>query len=566
MGICSVRRCAFVLLATVLWVSGAGCRKEKPAPPPKPTGPVRLRDVTEKTGIDFVHDDGSSGKRYIVEPMSAGMATFDYDGDGLIDIYFLNGKPLKCSRPEPPRNRLYRNLGGWRFEDVTEEAGVGNMEFGLGLTMGDYNNDGYPDIYLNNFGPNVLYRNNTDGTFTDVTAHSGVSNGSLVGAGACFLDIENDGDLDLYVANYLEFSYADHVQREVDGIPCYPSPRDFVPVPDSLFRNNGDGTFADISESSGVASVAGTGMGMVCADVDNDGDTDVFVLNDVAENFYFENDGEGNFSESGLMVGLAYNAHGEENASMGVDCGDIDNDGWLDFFMTCYQGEMPVLYHNMGGGRFEDISQITRAGSAAYRFVNWGNGLIDFDNDGDRDIFIANGHTEDTAEMFNSSSFYRAPNTLLLNEKNGTLFRNVSAQCGDGLAPIEASRGAAFDDLDNDGQVDVAILNSRRPPTIIRNESRNNHHWLQVELQGVRANRGGVGAHVTVTSGDLTQLAAVHGGRSYQSHFGSRLHFGLGGRDEVDRVEIQWPGGRVQVLEPVEADRLLRITEPASTD
>lgn len=555
-----VRRNVSCLIILLLLTVGSACRKDS-VPRTQATGPVRLHDVTAQTGIEFVHDDGSGGRRYIVEPMSAGLATFDYDNDGLIDIYFLNGKPMKGSmRRHPPRNMLYHNLGNLHFEDVTEKAGIGDTGFGLGVAVGDYNNDGNPDVYLNNFGPNVLYRNNGDGTFTDVTDEAGVRNGDLVGAGTCFLDIENDGDLDLYAANYLEFDYNKHVERLVDGIPSYPSPRDFQPVPDSLFRNNGDGTFTDISRSSGVASVAGTGMGMVCADADNDGDTDVFVLNDVAENFYFLNDGKGNFEESGLLVGLAYNVYGDENASMGVDCGDYDNDGWLDFFMTSYQGEMPVLYRNLGSGRFEDVTQAIKAGTTAYPHVNWGNGLIDFDNDGDLDIFIANGHTEDNAELFDSSAFYRAPNQLFLNTDDG-LFVDISDQCGDGLKPVEASRGTAFDDLDNDGDIDVVILNSRRPPTILRNDTDNGNHWLQIRLVGVESNRGGVGAHVTVVAGDLTRIDEVHSGRSYQSHYGSRLHFGLGVRNRVDQIKIRWPSGAVDVVENIEADRLLTIRE-----
>ncbi len=553
--------CVLVLAMLALTVA---CRKDtesQPASRPAPTGPILLQDVTERTGVDFVHDDGSGGKRYIVEPMSAGLATFDFDGDGLIDIYFLNGRPMEgTERRHAPRNALYRNLGDWRFENVTEQAGVGDTGFGLGVAAGDYNADGHTDLYLNNFGPNVLYRNNGDGTFSDVTDKAGVGNGDLVGAGTCFLDIENDGDLDLYAANYLEFDYKKHVQRLVDGIPSYPSPRDFQPVPDSLFRNNGDGTFTDISQSSGVASVAGTGMGMVCADMDNDGDTDVFVLNDVAENYYFENDGNGTFEESGLLVGLAYNVYGDENASMGVDCGDVDNDGWLDFFMTSYQGELPILYRNMGDGRFADVTQTTQAGATAYPHVNWGNGLIDFDNDGDLDIFIANGHTEDNAEMFDSSSFYRAPNQLLLNQGN-LQFADVSDQCGDGLLPIEASRGTAFDDLDNDGDIDAVILNSRRAPTILRNDTDNGNHWLQLRLVGVQSNRGAVGARVTVVADDLTRIDEVHSGRSYQSHYGSRLHFGLGTRNRVDRIEIRWPSGHIDELDPVEADQFLTIRE-----
>jgi hypothetical protein len=531
-----------MICATLL--AGCGGRESVPEPEVR-TGPIWLSDVTAATGIDFVHTDGSSGNRYIVEPMSAGLALFDYDRDGLIDIYFLNGAPMRGAQvTSPPRNRLYRNLGGWRFADVTEAAGVGDTGFGLGVTVGDFDNDGAPDLYLNNFGPNVLYRNNGDGTFSDVTRAAGVSNGSLVGAGACFLDIENDGDLDLYAANYLEFSYETHVVRTIDGLPRYPVPRDFTPVPDSLFRNEGDGTFTDISQQSGVARQAGTGMGMVCLDHDEDGDTDVFVLNDVAANFFFENDGNGNFREVAVFNGTAYNGYGDENASMGVDCGDYDNDGHLDFLMTSYQGEMPALYRNLGDGVFEDVVHISGAGEGAFAHVNWGNGLIDFDSDGHLDIFIANGHTEDNIDLRDDSTAYRARNLVLRNDGTGR-FTNISDVCGDALSVAAASRGAAFDDLDNDGDVDAVVLNSRQAPTIIRNDSRNQNGWLQVNVQGITSNRDAVGARVTVVAGDWQRTTEVHSGRGYQSHFGSRLHFGLGPQRRVDRFEVRWPGNEV---------------------
>lgn len=545
-------------------VLSAGCyRDDPPSTPKQPAGPIQLSDVTDQTGIAFQHTDGSSGKRYIIEAMSAGLALFDYDRDGDIDIYFLNGAPLLGTKVDtPPANALYRNEGDWRFTDVTDEAGVGDLGFGLGVTVGDYDNDGDADLYLNNQGPNVLYRNNADGTFTDVTRHAGVGNGNLVGAGASFLDMDADGDLDLYAANYLEFSYDIHVERTVDGIPSYPMPRDYEPVPDSLFRNNGDGTFTDVSQSSGVALHAGTGMGMVCADYDDDGDTDVFVLNDVHENFFFQNDGSGNFEEAGMLNGAAYNVYGDENASMGVDCADFDNDGRLDFYMTSYQGEMPVLYHNMGGGLLNDVTQRAGAGEGLFAHVNWGNGLIDFDNDGDRDIFIANGHTEDNIELRDASTGYRVRNSLLMNTGDGR-FVNASDSSGDGLLPVHASRGTAFDDLDNDGDVDAVILNSRQKPTMLRNDSGGGNHWLQLRLYGVTTNRDAVGARVTVVTGNLTQIAEVHSGRGYQSHYGSRLHFGLGKRDHIDRIEVRWIGGGVGTLENVKPNQLISIMEGA---
>jgi hypothetical protein len=520
--------------------------------------------VTRGTGITFTHTDGSSGQRYIVETVAGALALFDYDGDGWIDVYFLNGAPLRGTEVDvPPKNALFRNQGNWRFRDVTDEAGLGDTGFGLGVTVGDYDNDGDPDLFLNNYGPNVLYRNNGDGTFTDVTQEAGVEGGHKVGAGACFLDVEGDGDLDLYVANYITFTYETHVVHFQDGFPSYAGPRDYDPVPDQLYRNNGDGTFTDVSEESGIGRHAGSGMGIVAADHDADGDTDVFVLNDVSGNFFFVNDGSGRFEEAAMMAGTAYNVYGEELGSMGVDCGDYDNDGWLDFLMTAYQGEMPVLYKNTGAGSFEDVTATAGAGTQGFPHVNWGAGIVDLDNDGHRDLFMACGHIDDNIDQWDGTTAYEVRNIVLWNTGDGK-FVDVSEVCGDGLAPVLSSRGAAFDDLDNDGDVDAVVLNSRRRPTIIRNDARAGNHWIQIRLRGTRTNRDGVGAHVRVIAGDLVQLDEVHSGRGYQSHYGSRLHFGLGKRDRIDRIEVRWMGGGVDVLENVEVDRLLWIEERAA--
>ena len=522
---------------------------------------IQLRDVTKQTGISFVHTDGSSGKRYIVETVSAGLALFDYDGDGDIDIYFLNGAPLRGGAAGvPPKNALYRNDGQWGFTDVTNSAKVGDAGYGLGVTVGDYDNDGDADLYLNNYGPNVLYRNNGDGVFTDVTEKAGVANGDQVGAGACFLDIDKDGDLDLYVANYVDFTYENHQIVRFNGYPAYVGPMNYHPTPDTLYRNNGDGTFADISTESGIAAHKGTGMGLVSADYDNDGDSDIFVGNDVAGNFIFENDGTGKFEEVGFMSGLAYDLSGSPQGTMGVECADYDNDGLLDFYVTSFQRDLATLYKNLGGGSFEDVTQVTRAGDGTLPYVTWGNGLVDFDNDGDCDIFIACGHLHDNVELFDNVSSYHTRNVVLENTGDGK-FINVSDKCGDGLAVKLSSRGAGFDDLDNDGDIDVVILNSRREPTILRNDSVNGNHWIQIRLRGVKTNRDGIGAHVKVVAGDLTQIDEVHSGRGYQSHYGSTLHFGLGRHDRVDRVEVRWIGGGVDLLENVAVDQLLTITE-----
>jgi hypothetical protein len=537
--------------------------QNEPAVPVGPATSILLRDVTKETGIDFQHTDGGSGTRYIVETVTAGLALFDYDSDGDIDIYFLNGAPLKGTKVgEPPTNRLYRNDGNWQFTDVTAAAGVGDLGFGLGVAVGDYNNDKSPDIYVNNFGTNVLYRNNGDGTFTDVTEQSGTAGESTkVGAGACFLDADQDGDLDLYVSNYIDFTYDGHVYNERRGIHVYPGPFHYHPTPDVFYVNNGDGTFRDGSQESGIAAVSGRGMGTVCFDYESDGDTDIIVANDSSENFLFKNDGNGHFTEVGLLAGVAYDYKGETQGSMGVICGDYDNDGQQDFYVTSYQDEFPTLYKNQGAGLFDDVTISSGAGQGSQQHVSWGTGFADFDNDGDRDIFVACGHLYDNVDEFSDSTSYEVRNILLENSGKGT-FVNVSNSAGDGMQPKFSSRGCAFDDLDNDGDIDAVIVNSRSAPTILRNDSKTGHHWLQIRLQGADTNRDGIGARVRVVAGDLTLVDEVHSGRGYESHYGTRLHFGLGPRDRIDRIEVHWIGQEAPtVRENVAVDRLITIEE-----
>jgi len=532
------------------------------APAARAQSPIQLKDVTRQTGITFTHTDGGSGKRYIMETVTAGLALFDYDNDGDIDIYFLNGAPLRGTKVDkPPRNALYRNDGDFHFTDVTEHAGVGDTGYGLGVAVGDYDNDGDEDIYINNFGPNVMYRNNGDGTFTDATRQTGTVDGpNGLGAGTCFLDADKDGDLDLYVARYLKFSYAQRVDTMWLGFHVYPGPEHYEPTTDTLFRNNGDGTFTDVSVASGIRSAKGHGMGMICADYDNDGDTDIFVSNDATANFLFENDGTGKFTETGLISGFGFDLFGNRLSSMGVECGDYDNDGLLDFYQTSYQGQFALLYRNVGGGLLEDVTPATGAGQGTLQHVTWGIGMVDFDNDGDRDIFVACGHLFDNVDEFCDVTSYKVRNVLLMNNGNGK-FTDVSNESGDGMLPKESSRGAAFDDLDNDGDIDCVISNSREKPTILRNDSPRQNHWLDITLRGSKTNLDGIGAHVNVITGDLNQLDEVHSGRSYQSHFGTRLHFGLGAHKKIDRVEVRWIGGGKDRLQDVPIDRRVTITE-----
>jgi hypothetical protein len=529
--------------------------------------PIRVREVPEaSSGVSFRHSDGSSGQRYIVETVASGLATLDYDGDELTDVYFLSGTPLPGTKVDvQPRNRLFRNLGNWKFVDVTGRAGVGRAGFGLGVAAADYDNDGHTDIYASNFGPNAMFHNNGDGTFTNVTATAGTAaaHANKVGAGVCFLDADKDGCLDLFVANYLDFSYEKHAPRTYRGVPIYRGPEFYQPWPSILYRNLGDGTFADASKDSGVSAPPGWGMGLVAADYDNDGSTDVFVANDSWANFLWHNDGTGHFREVGLAAGIGYDFSGNAHGNMGVDCADYNNDGLLDFYVTAYQTQSAALFRNLGRGLFQDVALTSGAGEGTRSNVTWGCGLVDFDNDGNRDLFIARGHLLDNVERFDDSTSYHAHNVLLRNT-GGERFVDVSKPCGLTAVPKHSSRGVAFDDLDNDGRIDVVILNSRQPPTILRNESPGDNHWVQVRLRGVKSNRDGVGARVKVVAGDLTRIDEVHGGRGYQSHSGTRLHFGLGKHDRVDRIEVRWIGGGVDVVENIGVDRLVMISEGES--
>lgn len=525
-------------------VSGAASTPEKPPV----THDIELVDVTASTGITFEHFDGGSGEGFIVEAGTAGLALFDYDQDGWIDIYFLNGGALQGTQLEtPPRNALYRNNGDWTFTDVTETAGVGDTGHGMGVAAGDYDNDGDEDLYINNFGPNVFYRNNGDGTFTDVTQETGTANGNQFGAGVCFFDMDVDGDLDLYVANYVDFTYENHVPIVIEGHSFKAGPQYYQPVTDTLYRNNGDGTFTDVSESSGIASVPGPSMGIIATDYDEDGDLDVFVCNDNRPNYLWQNDGSGKFQEVAVLTGVAYDFDGKRNASMGVDCGDYDNDGRIDIFLTDWQSEMPVLYRNLGGGLFEDATSTARITNELFPHVHWGTGLVDFDNDGDRDLFVACGHF-DEIEKIDDRTTKKVHNYLLLNQGDGT-FADISTTAGDGLMVVESSRGAAFDDLDNDGDIDVVVLNSAAPPTILRNDSQSNNNWLRIRLKDISGNQYGIGSCITLRCGDQKpQVAEVYSGRGYQSDYGREVSFGLEKLKDMIEVEIRWPDGRKETF------------------
>ena len=522
-------------------------------------GKISLTAVTEAAGLEFHHVDGRSGQRYFLETVGSGTAFFDYDGDGLIDIYFVNGADLPgFSSPAPPTNRLYRNNGDGTFTDVTEQAGVGDTGYGAGCAVGDYDNDGNLDLYVTNFGANVLYRNNGDSTFTDVTQHAGVGDDRW-SLGCAFADYDNDSFVDLYVTNYIDFHFETHTNCTQKGVATYCPPESFEGVPDTLYRNNGDGTFTDVTTTADVYNKDGKGMGIVFGDYDNDGDVDCYVGNDAGENFLYNNRGDGTFTNVGWMAGVEADENGNVQGTMGVDFGDYDNDGLLDLIALNYQQQPNALYRNDNGGFFTDLSFV--AGMAeSLPYVGWGVDFFDVDNDGDKDLLIANGHLQDTVEKYDDTTTYPQHNHLLINNGHGH-FTNESVKAGSGLQSRRVSRGIATGDYDNDGDLDMLISNANDTAQLLRNDGGNQGNWILIRTVGTRSNRAGIGTRVKIQAGDLTQIDEVRGGSGYLSQNDLRLHFGIGTHERIDRIEVKWSSGIVDIIRDVTPNQIIIITE-----
>ncbi len=511
---------------------------------------IELLDISEKSQITFLHRNGSSGAHYLVEAIASGMASFDYDNDGDIDLYFLNGAALKGSKyKSAPENELWRNQGDMRFSRASADR-ANDLGYGLGVCIGDVDNDGFADIYLSNLQQNTLLLNNGDGTFTE-ESRGDVSCGSRVGGGASMLDIDSDGCLDIFVANYIKFSY-DVPASLFRGRRVYGGPLLFDKEADNLLHNNQNGTFVDRTETSGIGEATEWGMGVVCLDFDLDGDTDIFVANDSTRNLLYENDGNGNFSDVALLTGTAYDHRGDPQGSMGVDVADFNGDLALDVFQTAYTKQLATLYQNLGIGIMEDSTLRTGAGAGTFYYVNWGTGFVDLDNDGDKDIFIANGHIHDNMDDLDDTVSYKLPNQIM--ENVGARFEDVSSQAGSGLRVKESSRGCIVDDLDGDGKIDIVVSNSNTAPTVLHNQSSSTSSWIQLDLVGITTNRSAVGSRVVITADGKKQVLEVHSGRSYQSHFGSRLHFGLGKASKVDQIEVFWHGSQTQTIEDLDVN------------
>ena len=536
-----------------------------------PSAPVRFVDVAEQAGVTAVDVwGGITKKRLILETKGNGVGFLDYDGDGWVDVYLSNGTRLEgFPKGQEPTNHLYRNNRDGTFTDVTARSGLARTGWQTGVCAGDYDNDGRDDLLLTYWGQNRLYHNTGNGTFTEVTERAGLKQTRIRwGTGCAFLDYDRDGFLDLFVANFIEFdpSHAlgpgEAVYCHWKGIPVLCGPKGLPSGKNVLYHNNRDGTFTDVSEPSGITQRGGNGLGALSYDFDNDGWPDIYVANDSTPSLLYRNNHDGTFSEIGVQAGVAYSEDGAEQGGMGVAVGDYDADGWFDIFKTNFADDTPNLYHNNGDGTFTD-----RVGSSGLgvltSHVSWGNGFIDADNDGWKDIFYVNGHVYPEVDLYKTAGSYRQPRLLFRNLGDGR-FQNISAESGPAFERLSSSRGCALGDFNNDGRVDVLIMNMNEPPSLWRNESPGANHALLLKLTGARTNRSAIGARVRVVTGRHSQIGEVHSGDSVMSMSDLRLHFGLGAAQKADLVEVRWPvTGAVERFENVAADQIVYIQEGA---
>ena len=520
---------------------------------------VQFVDATAEAGITFKHVNGATDRKFYLETMGSGAAFLDYDNDGDLDLYIVNGARLPgFETAAPPTNILYRNDGNGTFTDVTAAAGVGDTGYGMGCVAADYDNDGNPDLYVTNFGVNLLYQNNGDGTFTDVTTYAGVGGGDEWSSSCAFVDYDHDGNLDLYVVNYLDYDLAkDRDWYNPRGQQIYSNPQVYPGISDTLYKNNGDGTFTDFTKQAGVYNDSGKGLGVTCGDYDNDGRIDIYVANDTTPNFLYRNVGDGRFVDIGPFAGAAYNEHGVAEGGMGVDFGDYNNDGSLDIFVTNFSNETNTLYHNTADGALIDFTNIAGLGEASFLKLAFGTKFFDADNDGTLDLFVANGHLYPTAS---DALEYAQTDQLFINTGEGT-FADVSEGSGEYFSTKRVGRGAAFGDYDNDGDTDIFVMNLNQEAVLLRNEGGNKHNWLMIKTVGVTSNRDGIGARVEVVTRSHSQMKEVQAGSSYLSGHDLRLLFGLGTETKAESVKITWPSGAEQTLVDVEANQLLVITE-----
>ncbi len=554
-----------------LWAQGVAAHTAKPLPRPALSGrpfDAHFVDVAAAAGLrSSTIYGGIEGKKYILEATGCGCAFFDYDNDGWMDIFVLSGTRLTGDTAEAT-NRLYKNNRDGTFTDITAQAGLTETGWASAVCIGDYNNDGFEDIFCTYFGQNHLYRNNGDGTFTDVTKSAGLWNDQpRWGAGCSFLDYNRDGHLDLFVSNYVRFSFehapvpGENINCNWKGIPVECGPRGLPTGRHSLYRNNGDGTFTDVSKAAGIASATESyGMTVVAADFNEDGWPDIFVACDSTPSLLFMNSHDGTFREEGVLRGVALSDDGMEQAGMGVGLGDYDLDGHLDLFKTHFADDANGLYRNDGKGNFDDVTRSSRL-AVETRYICWGAGIVDLDNDGYPDLFMVTGSVYPEVERKLPQYANKTPRALFRNLGNGT-FEELGEQAGPGVTEAHCSRGCAFGDFDNDGDLDILIVNLNEPPTLLRNDLSGKENWIKIKLEGVKSNRSAIGARVLVHYGGKVQAQAVASQSSFYSCNDSRLHFGLGAAGSVD-IEIYWPNGLHEKLKSIPANQLVTVREGA---
>jgi enediyne biosynthesis protein E4 len=558
--------CPLILSASDLGVSST-------QPPTQPSAPLlarpfsRFSDVAPQAGLTAPTIYGGVERdTYIIESMGGGCAFLDYDGDGWMDLFILGGTRL-AGAPPGAGNRLYKNNRDGTFTDVTQKAGLDDVGWANGVCVGDYNNDGHEDLFCTYFGQNKLYRNNGDGTFTEVTKQAGLlSDSGRFATGCSFLDYNRDGFLDLFVANYVEFDLrtaprpsADNPTCSYEGIAVYCGPRGLKPGYHSLYRNNGDGTFTEVSKEAGITGFQSSyGLTVVAADFDEDGWPDIFVACDATPSLLFMNNRDGSFREEALLRGIAVSPEGREMAGMGVGVGDFDLDGHIDVFKTHFQLEPSGLYHNSGRADFTDVAARSGIG-AERRYVSWGAGILDFDNDGYPDIFFVTGNVFPELEKVFAQYPYKGPRVVFRNLRDGR-FEEMIEDAGPGVAARHASRGCAFGDFDNDGDLDILIMNINEPPSLLRNDAPADNHWIKIKLIGTKSNRSAIGARIVIRYGNKMQAQQLLSQSSYLSANDSRLHFGLGDEKKVD-LAIYWPNGLHEYVHNVAANQLITVQE-----
>ncbi len=532
-------------------------------------GPITFEEIAQRAGVTFVSDSSPTPLKHQPEPMVAGVAVFDYDNDGYPDLYFINGADMPSLVKTGPKfyNRLYHNNHNLTFTDVTEKAGIAGSGYGMAVAAGDYDNDGYPDLFVANVNGNQLFHNNGDGTFTDVTQKAGVSGAvyydrKMWSTGAAWIDYNNDGKLDLFVVNYCHWDPDHEPPCEINGHRASCNPRLYKPLPNTLYRNNGDGTFTDVSAATGIASHLGRGMGVAIADYDNDGFMDIVVANDDAPNELFHNLGGKRFEEVAQDSGVALAEGGNVISGMGVDFRDLFNRGLPDIWITAMEKQTFPLFKNLGHGQFMEITSPAGLGLATAEMSGWSNAIADFDNDGWKDLYVARSNVIDNVALF-SNRTYEEPSTVFRNLGNGK-FQNVTDSAGPAFNHPEVYRGAAFGDLDNDGRMDLAVSVLNGPARIFHNTSQNSNHWLLLRLQGTRSNRMAIGARIHLTTSTGAQLYNhLSTATGYACSSDPRVHFGLGPAPSAREITIDWPSGIHQTLHNIRGDRIVDITEPA---